>query len=262
MTKRTAFGYRVSCQRRLASSKGCVMKTEFIRYLDGLSAYTHGAALINASKMRVRLAEMGDAESLLQLFRDYPLEYHFDKTLVFAIPLTQKNRWQKILLNLLELAAAQLSYTETHLALTVKKLLADMLLNACVQLLDVDSRLKPEIMALFALEKLLNSRAQEKIIIYNIIYSYWMEIININLGVLAISADCNIQRLEALQKFLRSLLREQNNFTPFFMMQMQQFEEVFSTGHYAVYLADLPADKITGRFEIHSSLGLEMSDAR
>jgi hypothetical protein len=225
------------------------MKTEFIKYLSCFGAYVHGAALLQASKLRVQQARAGETNSLLQLFRDYPLEYLNEKNLVLALPGTQKNRWQEIFFTLLEHDLAPATNQ-------IKNLLADMLLNACVQLLDENSQLKPELMDFFGLEKLRDT-VQKKLIIYNIIYSYWMEIININLGVLAISADCNILRLEALQKIARNMLREQNNFTPFFLWQMRQFEEVFATDACAQYLAYLPADKIIGRLEIHSALGEE-----
>lgn len=251
--------------------EGCIMKTEFIEYLENLKYYdqTHHSRLLQASKLVVAEALQGNLEKLGCLFFDFPFYYDVtvdhENKIICVVPQSKKERWIQKYANLIAQGDFELTYDNGHPHITaglatadkVSMLNADILITACVDLLDETSNIKTEVIEFFGLQELLAKHqhdpiAMKKIICY-IVYSYWMEIVTVNLGMIAIRSDCNVVQLECLTGFSKKLLFDKKVFTPFFMASLAEYEEKYSTLDFSVYLRDLPADRISGVLSISTN---------
>ncbi len=247
------------------------MKTEFIEYLDNLKYYdkAHHSRLLHASKIAVAEASQGCLEKLNDLFFDFPFYYDIpvdhESKIICVVPQSKKERWIQKYANLIAQGDFELTYDNGHPHITagvatadkVSMLNADILITACVDLLDETSNLKKEVSEFFGLQTLLakyqhDASAMKKIICH-IVYSYWMEIVTVNLGMIAIKSDCNVVQLECLTGFSKRLLLDKKEFTPFFMVSIAEYEEKYSTLDFSVYLRDLPADRISGVMHISTN---------
>jgi hypothetical protein len=247
------------------------MKTEFIEYLESLKYYdqAHHSRLLLASKQAVMEALKGNVEKLRCLFFDFPFYYDVpmdhERKVICVVQQSKKERWIQKYANLISQGDFELTYDNARPHVTasfetsekVSMLNADILITACVDLLDEKSQLKVEVIEFFGLQELLahhqNDAVMMKKIICHIIYSYWMEIVTVNLGMIAIRSDCNVVQLECLTNFSKRLLLEQKEFTPFFMSALTEYEEKFSTVDFAAFLRDLPVDRISGIMSIASN---------
>ena len=253
------------------------MKTEFLNYLEHLPYYAEqfNPGIFQESKNVLAEAEQGKLRKLTRIFLDFPLDYSVvinEEDVYFCAVLPSKrDRWLQKYMSLLTDGHFEVVKTGLHKVITanaateenVKKLNLDILINACVDLLDADSKLKPEVIEFLGLQSLLEQHenhvpGQQKII-YGVIYSYWLEIVIVNLGLRAVKMDCNIQQLEWLNGYSKELLRQDKVFTPFFVDSVKAYKDKFSQQEYSDCLRDLPADRATGKVSIsvHNNQNVE-----
>ncbi|MES2217951.1 MAG: hypothetical protein V4501_06035 [Pseudomonadota bacterium] len=244
------------------------METEFLVYLENLKYYAeqHNKTLFLESRNTVAEAEQGKLRKLIAIFRDFPLEYSIVKPEArgtFCAVLTSKyQRWMRNYTALLKEGNFEISTHEASKIITVnaatqsniQKFHMDIIINACVTLLDSKNQLKPAIINFFGLHNLLAQHeshpAGVKKIIYCMIYSFWLEIVTVNLGLNAIRQDCDIRQLEALNGYSKEMLRHEKLFTPFFIDSVKNYNENFSQTELAACLQHLPADRVTGKLSI------------
>jgi hypothetical protein len=253
------------------------MKTEFLTYLENLTYYAnqHNAGIFQESRNAVLEAEQGKLRKLIRIFLDFPLDYtvyvNGERASFCAVLPAKRDRWLHKYMGLLQEGNFELVDTGVRKVVSadattqdnVKKLNLDILINACVDVLDADSKLKPEVIEFLGLQSLLTQHADHpaglRKIIYCVIYSYWLEIVIVNLGLIAIGQDCNIQQLEWLNGYSKELLRQDKVFTPFFVDSVKAYKEKFSQLEYSICLRDLPADRAAGKvtISVHDSDNVE-----
>ena len=241
------------------------METEFSLYLDNLKYFAQqkNLTILLESKTTVAEAEAGKLRKLTRLFLDFPFEYSVVQAGVrqsFCAVLPVKLvRWQQKFNELVQsgkfevvtLRADTIITADATTQKNIQKLCLDILINACADLLTDDNQLKPFIVDFFGLSRLLAQHEQHpaglKKIIYCMIYSYWLEIVMVNLGMQAIQQDCNISQLEALNGYAKEMLRHKNQFSPFFVACMQTFYQDYQNPSLRDCLQYLPADRISGK---------------
>jgi hypothetical protein len=240
------------------------MKTEFMEYLENLKYYDqqNHSSILQESRNAVAEAFAGDLEKLSRLFFDFPFYYDIpvegESNVLCVVPQSKRERWIQRYANLIAQGDFELTYDNGHPHVTANSETAnkvamfntDILVTACVDLLDHQGHLKPEVQDFFGLQEVLalhrDNPATVKKIISNIVYSYWLEIVNVNLGIIAVKNDCNVIQLECLNGFSKALLFHNKGFTAFFAASLAEYEEKFSETHFAAYLRDLPVDRISG----------------
>ena len=244
------------------------MKTEFIEYLENLSYYDqhNHSRILQASKSIVAEALAGNFDKLSRLFFDFP--FYYDSTvdgeskIICVVQQSKRERWIQKYENLIAQGDFELTYDNGHPHVTANTetadkaamFNADILITACVDLLDGQGNLKSEVIDFFGLDELLasyqNNPTAMKQIIYHIVYSYWMEIVNVNLGMIAVKNDCNVIQLDCLNGFSKALLFSHKAFTPFFDEKIEEYKLKFAEINFAAYLRDLPLDRISGKMNI------------
>jgi hypothetical protein len=132
-------------------------------------------------------------------------------------------------------------------------------------LLENKNQLRPEVIQFFGLQKLIAQHESHPVgikkIIYHMVYSYWLEIVTVNLGLTAIRQDCDIRQLEALNGYSKALLREEKRFAPFFMECIKMYNDHFTQDEALALLRDLPADRVTGKLSISVQAMGQVEDA-
>ena len=244
------------------------MKTEFMEYLENLKYYDqqNHSSILQTSKNSVADAFNGDLEKLSRLFFDFPFYYDVsvdgEPHVFCVVPQSKRERWIQKYANLIAQGDFELTYDNGHPHVTASSDTAhkvamfntDILVTACVDLLDHHGHLKPEVQDFFGLHEVLALHRDDplavKHIINFIIYSYWLEIVNVNLGMIAVKNDCNVVQLECLNAFSKALVFHNKEFTTFFAASLAEYEEKFSDTQFAEYLRDLPVDRISGTVNI------------
>jgi hypothetical protein len=248
------------------------MKTELMEYLDHLTYYIQEkhSTILQASLAAVNAAKAGDLGKLNRLFFDFP--FFYDVTLqgecrsFCVVSPAKRERWIQKYESLIAQGDFELTYhngqpritASPETATKVAMFLMDILITACVDLLDQKGAIKPEIAAFFGLQGLLAQHQAEPLVLERIvqqmIYSYWLEIVNVNLGMIAVNKDCNVVQLECLNGFSKALLWSNKAFTPFFAASLAEYQAKYSQIDFAAYLKDLPVDRISGvvTIEMHS----------
>jgi hypothetical protein len=200
------------------------MKPEFLDYLDHLKAYDkqQHSRLVEASKNSVRLAyASGDLVLIKRLFADYPLYFETQNKTYCAIPLDICDRWVDQYVHLIaegdfQFKADKIMPEVTASQRTAKKVMqfnAEILKQAVTDLLDPTMTvIKPEIISFFGLNP-----ARMRMLIHYLVYSYWLEVVTVNLGLIVAKYDCDILQLECLHGFSKTLLFSNKKFTPFFI---------------------------------------------
>jgi hypothetical protein len=262
--------------------KGSIMETVFLTYLQNLKFYTglHHANLPQDSRTVVLQAEQGRLRKLTGIFFDFPFEYSLEQAagrMTFcAVSTAKRDRWRRYYNALLQQGNFDLAITQqlstqliTANATTqanIQKLNLDIIVNACVTLLDGKNQLKPAIINFFGLQSLLAQHelhpAAVRKIIYSIIYSYWLEIVTVNLGLYAIQQDCDIRQLEALNGFSKQMLHKDKLFSPFFIECMNLYAVNFTQADMQACLQFLPADRVTGKLNFSRQRADELEDAQ
>jgi hypothetical protein len=257
------------------------MENEFLLYLDHLKNYPgmHHANLLLDSKAVVAQAEQGKLRKLTGIFLDFPLEYTIDteqghKTFC-AVPANKRDRWRRYYQALLDQGNFDFAITphmSNHIITAdattqanIQKLTLDIIISACVTLLESKTQLKPAIINFFGLQNLLAQHeahpAGIKKIIYSIVYSYWLEIVTVNLGLYAIQQDCDIRQLEALNGFAKQMLHQDKLFSPFFVECINTYAENFTQPELAACLQFLPADRVVGKLNFLPQRANELEDS-
>ena len=254
------------------------MKTEFMEYLAHLKHYAehNHSRILQDSKSAVAAAMAGELHKLNRLFFDFPFYYDSqvdaETTVLCVVPQSKRERWIQKYENLIAQGDFELTYDNGHPHVTaspetaskVAMFATDILITACVDLLDQQGYLKPEVAAFFGLEELLATYREQPVemnlIIQHILYSYWMEIVNVNLGMIAVNNDCNVIQLECLNGFSKALLVQQKTYTAFFIACLTEYEEKFSEINFAEYLRHLPVERISGMVKIAVNLHDDIED--
>jgi hypothetical protein len=244
------------------------MKTEFMEYLENLRSYDQQqhSRILHDSKSAVTAALAGNFEKLSRLFFDFPFYYDIavdgESKVLCVVQQSKRERWIQKYDNLIAQGDFELTYDNGHPHVTANTETAgkvtmfntDILITACVDLLDPHCNLKSEVIDFFHLHDLIetyqNNPTAMKQIIYHIVYSYWMEIVNVNLGMIAVKSDCNVIQLECLNGFSKALLFSHKEFTPFFEAKIAEYKSKFAEIDFVAYLRDLPVDRISGRMNI------------
>jgi hypothetical protein len=257
------------------------METEFLTYLQHLKFYTsrHHAKLLQDSRSVVLQAEQGRLRKLTGIFLDFPFEYSLElstgREIICAVSITKRDRWRRYYHALLQQGNFDFAITphmSNHLMTAdaatkanIQKLNLDIIITACVALLDGKNQLKPAIIDFFGLQNLLTQHALNpsriKKIICSIVYSYWLEIVTVNLGLYAIQQDCDIRQLEALNGFSKQMLRNDKLFSPFFIECMNTYAINFIQADMKACLQFLPADRITGKLNFSTQRADELEDS-
>jgi hypothetical protein len=259
--------------------KGSFMETEFLAYLQNLNYYAeqHNTDMLLPCRLAVAEAEQGRLRKLSGIFLDFPLIYFSNQTdtskPICAVSMNKYERWVRHYAGLLLQGNFELV---THMANplitvdgttqeAVKKFNLDIIVNACVALLENKNQLRPEVIQFFGLQKLIAQHESHPVgikkIIYHMVYSYWLEIVTVNLGLTAIRQDCDIRQLEALNGYSKALLREEKRFAPFFMECIKMYNDHFTQDEALALLRDLPADRVTGKLSISVQAMGQVEDA-
>jgi hypothetical protein len=244
------------------------METEFSLYLDNLRFYAHQKNLniLLESKAALAQAQAGKLRKLTRLFLDFPLQYSVahagvKKSFCAVLPI-KLERWQQKFNELVQSGKFEVATLEANTIITadeatqnrIQKLSLDILINACADLVAGENQLKPLIVNFFGLSELLMQHQHHAVglkkILYGVIYSYWLEIVMVNLGMQAIQQDCNIRQLEALNGYAKQMLRQDQQFSPFFVASIQTFYDDYRQSDLLECLRYLPADRISGKVSI------------
>lgn len=238
------------------------MKPRFIEYLEYLKPYVkkNQLATLRDSQKCVLDAENGDISRLAKLFNDFPLNYvePFEgRNKIFsAVCLPVIARWIRSYEKLITQGIFEIttkgkkviysaSYTTEE---SVKRFIEDILIKARVDILDDNGMLKKEVVQFFGLNKLLDKHADEplkiKEITSQLIYSYWMQLVLVNIGLVAIMNDCDVEQLERVNGFSNTLLCINKEFTYFFNDILYASHNITLNNDLEDYLSDFPIKEI------------------
>ena len=250
------------------------METEFAGFLEHFAFYCRQSrtSLLLDSQHAVLAAEQGRMLALTRLFFDFPWCYTITQQSAAktfsALGAAKKERWLRRFMAVLTQGkftpdgqdASFFQVVDEATRQLISNLCLDILINACADLLSAPRQLRPEVISLFGLTNLLRQHESnpESLhhIICSVVYSYWLEIVFVNLGLHAIQQDCNIAHLEACNRYAKELLFVANTCTPFLSATVSTYFTVYVNSGLAACLQDLPADRIFG--SLHVAKGIDV----